>query len=260
MILERIKRNCFYIILSTFLFSNTFLIGQYLPFKKTFSLALLFITIISAFFNKENVKVIVRYFIYLNNDRTVKKISGGVSLFSWVLFFLSLFLLNMDFLWLARWFFLLFIITVIVSSTFVFYDLWYGNDVILNKFKPLFFSGIPMLYFVTNAYAASCFLQFSNMDISDSPLLELGWKSAFFAICFFVILQPISYCFFLYVSNKFKDHKAMSSVGVLLFSSLLLLSALHWADNFIVFSLDWATSNEWHTNAKCGSLNISNST
>lgn len=64
--------------------------------------------------------MIVRYFIYLNNDRTVKKISGGVSLFSWFLFFLSLFLLNMDFLWLARWFFLLFIITVIVSSTFVF--------------------------------------------------------------------------------------------------------------------------------------------
>lgn len=260
MILERIKENFFYIILSTFLFSNTFLIGQYLPFKKIFSLMLLFVTITSAFFNKGKVKVIVRYFIYLNNDRAVKKISGGVSLFSWVLLVWSLFLLNMDFLWLARWFFLLFIITVIVSSAFVFYDLWYGNDVILTQFKPLFFSGIPILYFVTNAYAASYFLQFSNMDISNSPLLELGWKSAFFAICFFVILQPISYCFFLYVSNKFKDHKAMSSVGILLLSSFLSLAALHWADNFIVFSLDWATSNEWHNNAKCGSLNISNST
>lgn len=260
MIFERIKRNFFYIILSIFLFSNTFLIGQYLPFKKILSLTLLFITIIAAFFNRENVKVIVRYFIYLNNDRAVKKISGGVSLFSWGLFFLSLFLLNMDFLWLARWFFLLFIITVIVSGAFVFYDLWYGDDIILNRFKPLIFSGVPILYFVTSTYAASYFLQFSNMDISDSPLLELGWKSAFFAICLFVILQPISYCFFLYVSNKFKDHKAKSSVGILFLSSFLSLAALHWADNFIVFSLDWATSNEWRTNVKCGSLNISDST
>jgi len=257
---KKIKNNLFYITLSIFLISNIFIVGWDFPFKKIFLLVLLFITIILSFVYKDKAMKIIRYFIYLNNDQTVKKISGGISLFSWFLFICSLFLLNLGFLWLARWCVLLFVVAVIINGILVFYDLWCARDIILKKFKPLFFSGVTVLYFITNTYAASYFLKMSNMDISNSPLLELGWKSAFFSIWFFVFMQPISYCFFLYVSNKFKDHKVMSSVGILLFLSLLSGAVLHWANNLIVLSLDWATSNEWRSHATCGSLDISNKT
>jgi len=259
-IVDKIKKYGFYIVLSSFLLINPFLVDQPLLFKRSFLLVLFLITVVLSFFNKNKIGIIVRYFIHLNNDDAARKISGAISLFSWVLLSFSLFLLNMECVWLARWLFLFFIITVIIGGAFVFYDLWRVNDIIINKFKPLFFGGVPMLYFFTSAYASSYFLQFSNMDISDSPLLELGWKSAFFALWFFVILQPISYGFFMYVSHKFKDHKATNGLGILLLTSFLSLAVLHWANNFLVVSLDWATNNEWHTNASCGSLNISNPT
>lgn len=102
---EKIKENYFYIFLSVFLISNAFLPGQNLPFKRALILTLLFITVISAFLNKEKVYVILRYFIYLNNDKTTKRVSGGASLFSWVFLVLFLLLLSLGYLWAARCFF-----------------------------------------------------------------------------------------------------------------------------------------------------------
>ncbi|QHM96559.1 hypothetical protein [Kosakonia sacchari] len=256
---EKIKKNYFYIILSVFLISNAFLPGKTLPFKRILIFTLLFITVVSAFLNKEKVYAILRYFICQSNEKTIKRVSGGASLFSCIFLVLFLLLLNLGYLWAARCSFLLFIISVSVSAVFVFYELWHDSDVILQKIKPVFLGGISLLYIITNAYASSYFLDFSNMDLGDSPLLELGWKSAFFAIWFFVFLQPISYAFFLYASNKFKGHKFLASMGFLLLASFLSVAALHWANNIIVLTLDWATKSEWHTFATCGSLKISDS-
>lgn len=256
---EKIKKNYFHIVLSVFLISNAFLPGQNLPFKRALILTLLFITVISAFFNKEKVYAILRYFIYQNNEKTIKRLSGGASLFSWIFLALFLLLLSLGYLWAARCSFLFFVISVSVSAVFVFYELWHSSNVVLHKSKPVFLGGVSLLYIITNACASSYFLDFSNMDLGDSPLLELGWKSAFFAIWFFVFLQPISYAFFLYASNKFKDHKLQASIGFLFLVSFLSVSALHWANNIIVLTLDWATKSEWRTFATCGSLKISDS-
>lgn len=119
---------------------------------------------------------------------------------------------------------------------------------------------MSLLYFITSAYATSYFMQMSNMDISDSPLLEFAWKIAFFAIYFFMLLQPISFGIFLFVSNQLKGHQLMTFFGVIMLTSFLLFAVPRWAENFIVVVLDWATSSEWHTSATCGNLSVSNST
>lgn len=169
----------------------------------------------------------------------------------------SFFLLNIGLVWFARWFILAFIIFVVISGVFTFYDLERGNSVIFSKLKIVFVSGVSLLYFITSTYAVSYFMQMSNMDISDSPLLEFGWKIAFFAIYFFMFLQPVSYGIFLLVSNKLKGHQLMTIFGVIMLTSLLLFAVPRWAENFVVVVLDWATSSEWHTSMTCGSLNIS---
>lgn len=257
---KKIKSNFIYIMLMIFISINTYLVGQTIPYKNYVSAGVFLITMLSIFFNKDRAKEIFHYFIFLNNDKSVKKISGGLSFFSWVFFFSSSFLLNMGFLWPARWFLLMFVITVIVNTVLVLYDLWCENDIVLKKSKPLFFSGASILYFITSAYSASYFLEYSNMNISDSPLLELGWKSAFFSIWFFVILQPISFLFFLYATKNFKGHKVISSMSILLMASILSFAVLSWAENFVVFSLDWATKKEWRTYAMCGTSKISEPT
>lgn len=172
MFFGRIKKYSLYIVFSFFLTSNAFLVGQAFPFKKTLVILLLIVTVVSSFFQKEEFKKVIYYFIYFNNDKTIKKISGGVSLLAWVSFTSSLFFLNVDSLWLARGFFLLFIASVIVSGVFIFYDLERGGHVIFNKLKFLFFSGIPVLYFVTSAYAASYFCSLAIWTLVTHPCLS----------------------------------------------------------------------------------------
>ncbi|OVZ94519.1 hypothetical protein CBW58_03080 [Yersinia frederiksenii] len=260
MFFEKIKTYSLYIITSVFLVSNTFLVGHEFIFKKIIIILLLFIVIITCFYKKDSFKKIIYYFVYFDNDKVVKKISGVISLLAWFLFVSSLFLLNIGFVFLARWLILAFIICVVVSGVLTFYDLERGGNIVLSKMRLAFVSGASVLYFITSAYAASYFLQMSNMDISDSPLLEFGWKFAFFAIYFFMILQPVSYGIFLSVSTKLKGHQLMTILGVLMLTSLLLFAIPRLAENFIVVVLDWTTNSEWHTSAMCGSLSISDST
>ncbi len=260
MLFKKIKTYFLYIILSMFLITNTFLVRHEFIFKKTFIVLFLFLTIVICFYQKDAFKKIIYYFIYFNNDKIVKKISGGLSLLAWLFFVSSLFLLNIGLVWLARWFILVFIIFVVISGVFTFYDLERENNIIFSKLKIVFVSSVSLLYFIASTYAASYFMQMSNMDISDSPLLEFGWKLAFFAIYFFMLLQPVSYGIFLLVSNKLKGHQLMTFFGIIMLTSLLLFALPRWAENFIVVVLDWATSSEWHTSATCGSLNISDST
>ncbi|MRT57755.1 hypothetical protein GJV11_16690 [Enterobacteriaceae bacterium RIT693] len=260
MLFEKIKTYFLYIILSVFLITNIFLVKHEFIFKKTFILLFLFLTVVVCFYKKDEFRRIIYYFVYFNNDKLVKKISGGLSLLAWLFFLSSFFLLNIGLVWFARWFILAFIIFVVISGVFTFYDLERGNSVIFSKLKIVFVSGVSLLYFITSTYAASYFMQMSNMDISDSPLLEFGWKIAFFAIYFFMFLQPVSYGIFLLVSNKLKGHQLMTIFGVIMLTSLLLFSVPRWAENFVVVVLDWATSSEWHTSMTCGSLNISDPT
>ncbi|MBM7344439.1 hypothetical protein [Pantoea coffeiphila] len=260
MLYQKIKSYFLYIILSLFLISNVFLVGREFPFKEWVITLSLFFTVVICYFQKDSFNKVIYYFIYFNNDKVVKKISGGLSLLAWLFFISSLFFLNIGLVWLARWLILMFIIFVVISGVFTFYDLDRGNHIVFSKLKVLFISGSSLLYFITSAYAASYFMQMSNMDVNDSPLLEFGWKFAFFAIYFFMLLQPISYGIFLLVSNQLKGHQLMTIFGVIMLTSLLLFAVPHWAENFIVLVLDWATSSEWHTSAMCGSVNISDST
>ncbi|MFP1747213.1 hypothetical protein ACLED8_12620 [Lonsdalea quercina] len=260
MLFKKTKDNFIYIVLSFFLIGNMFLINQAFYLKKLLIISFLVITVSACFFQKGKLEGIIRYFIYFNNDKIVKKISGIMSLLSLLFFILSLFSLNMGLIWFARWFILIFIINVAVSGILVFFDLERSGHIVFNKMKFVFGSAVSLLYLITSAYAASYFMQFSNMDVSDSPLLEFGWKLAFFTIYFFMILQPVSYFVFLSISNKLIGHQLITFFGILMVTSLLLFAVPRWAENFIVLVLDWATSSEWHNSAMCGSLRISDST
>ncbi|MBN3041754.1 hypothetical protein V6M93_12690 [Pectobacterium brasiliense] len=260
MIFHKIKKYSLYMVIFVFLIVNVFFIKYNFIFKGVFFVFFLIFVVLFCFLQKESFKKIIHYFIYFNNEKIDKKISGGMSLLAWLFFVLSLFLLNIGFVWLARWSILAFIIFVVISGVLTFYDLDREGHITFSKLRVVFFSGISSLYFITSAYAASYFIQMSNMDISDSPLLELGWKSAFFIIYFFMILQPISYGAFLLVSDKLKGHQLITFFGVLMLTALLLSAIPRWTANFIVIVLDWATSSEWHTSATCGSLKISDST
>lgn len=257
MLFKKIKEFSLYIILSVFLVSNTLLVGYDFLFKKTIMLLFFIVALIACFYKAHSFKKIINYFTYIDGNKFTKRISGVISLTAWLFFVLSLFFLNIGFVWLARWFVLIFIICVVISGVLTFYDLEREGNVIFSKLRFVLFSGASALYFITSAYAASYFFQVSNMDISVSPLLEFGWKLAFFAIYFFMLLQPISYGFFLWAAEKLKGHQFITVLGVLMLTSLLLFAVPRWAANFIVVVLDWATSSEWHTSATCGSLNIS---
>ncbi|MBN3143892.1 hypothetical protein [Pectobacterium brasiliense] len=260
MIFDKIKKHSLYMVIFFFLITNIFLIKYNFIFKDILLGFFLIFVVLFCFLQKKSFKKIIHYFIYFNNEKVDKKISGGMSLLAWIFFVSSLFLLNVGFVWLARWFILVFIIFVVISGVLTFYDLEREGHITFSKIRIVFFSGISLLYFITSAYASSYFIQMSNMDISDSPLLELGWKLAFFAIYFFMILQPISYGAFLLLSDKLKGHQLITFFGVLMLTALLLAAIPRWTANFIVIVLDWATSSEWHTSAMCGSLKISEST
>ncbi|MFI8415026.1 hypothetical protein ACQKDS_01250 [Serratia sp. NPDC078593] len=260
MFFEKIKKYFLYIVLFVFLVGNIFLIGYDFTFKKIFIILLFSIVVITCFFQKDIFKRIIFYFVCLNDGDVVKKISGGISLLSWVCFLAVLFLLNIGFVLFARWLILAFVVCVIISGVFAFYDLERAGNITFRKLRFVFVSGAYVLYFITSAYAESYFFQMSNMGINNSPLLEVGWKIAFFAIYFFMILQPVSYGFFLWIANKLKGHQLIAVLGVLMLATFLLFAMPRWAENFIVVVLDWATSSEWHTSATCGTLNISDST
>lgn len=251
------KDNIVYVILTSLLASNVILIGRDFYLKKFLCLTIMFVFVLILFLKKEKVRELIYFFIYLNNNMISKKISGFTALLSWVFFTISLFLLNIGLIVLARWFILLFIVCVIISSIFVFYDLDRSGNIVVNKLKYIFGGLLSLLYFVTSAYSASFFLKFSQMDIGSSPLLEFGWKLTFFAFFLFMLLQPLTYIIFLIISRKLIGHQVMVFFGAMMFTSLLLFAVPKWADNFIVLVLDWATSREWNTSAVCGTLDIS---
>ena len=256
MIFEKIKKHFLYIVVSVFLLFNLF-VGIDFPFKKIISLSFLIIVILTCFYSPRSFNKIIRYFVYIGNDKITKKISGIASLTSWIFFVFSLFLINVGLVWFARWSILIFIICILISCVLIFFDLAREDSSVFIKLRFFFVSGLSVLYFITNAYSASYFMRMSNLDISDSPLLELVWKSAFFVLYLFMFLQPISYVIFLLLSNRFKGHRLITMLGVIFVASLLLAAIPRWAGNFMVVVLDWSISNEWRTSAMCGSMKIS---
>lgn len=255
---DKLKNKLPHLALFSFLVINMFL-ANLPPLIKGGTTTLLFAaTLIICFIKRDNSKEILHYFIYLNNDKMIKKASGIASLISWVFFFLFLFFANLSLTWISRLLLLGFVLLTISSGILLFYDLRRSEPETYNKIKFILGGFISLLYVITSAYAASYFLQSSNMDISDSPLLELGWKLAFFAIIFFMLSQPIAFTYFLYSSNKLVGHPLMNSLATLLTATFLMIVASKWAGNFSVLVFDWATKSEWHTSATCGTLKISN--
>jgi len=256
MFFRKIKDYSLYIILSVFIVSNALLVGYDFSSKKIIISLFFLFTVAACFYNKGSVKEIITYFNYIDDAKMTKRVSGVISLASWLFFAFSLFLLNIGLVWFARWLILMFVICVLISGVLTFYDLEREGNSIFSKLKLVFVSGSSVLYFITSAYAASYFFRMSNMDISSSPLLEFEWKLAFFALYFFMLLQPISYGFFLWAAGNLKGHQFISALGVLMLTSFLLVAVPRWAVNFIVVVLDGVTNSEWRNSAMCGTLNI----
>lgn len=138
MLLKKIKTYSPYIILFLFLIANAFFVKHEFIYKKEFILFFLVLVILVCVYQKDTFKKIIHYFIYFDNDKLIKKISGWLSLLAWLFFVSSLFLLNVGLVSFARWVILGFIIFVVIGAVFTFYDLERGNYIIFSKFKVFF--------------------------------------------------------------------------------------------------------------------------
>ncbi|KFF67134.1 hypothetical protein IW01_17415 [Pectobacterium brasiliense] len=97
MIFHKIKKYSLYMVIFVFLIVNVFFIKYNFIFKGVFFVFFLIFVVLFCFLQKESFKKIIHYFIYFNNEKIDKKISGGMSLLAWIFFVLSLFLLNIGF-------------------------------------------------------------------------------------------------------------------------------------------------------------------
>ncbi|MEX6315790.1 hypothetical protein AB6G19_21130 [Providencia manganoxydans] len=145
-----------------------------------------------------------------------------------------------------------FYLLVIVSGILLFFDLGGSEYKLFKKSRLVLGLGFSFLYLLTSSYAASYFMQISNMDIGDSPLLELGLKITYFIFFALMLLQPLSYMFFLYISDKLKIPQVIIGISIVLITTITLFLVPRWSTNVIVLVFDWATQSEWRTFVSCG--------
>ncbi len=201
-------------------------------------------------------KRVIDYFIYLDNDKVYKKISGLITLISWVLVYCSLLMINLQIMSVGRWLLLGFCGLVMISAVTVFYDIARSHNRLISRLQWLFGVLISLLYFVTSALAASYFKELSNVNLSDTPWVELWFKITLFCLYFFLLLQPLSYAVFLYLADKVKGGKLATLFGLLLVTALLFAAVPRWANNFIVLVFNETINGEWREFALCGKKKI----
>ncbi|ASN87337.1 Hypothetical protein SCC1_3945 [Pectobacterium versatile] len=80
----KIKKYSLHIVIFVFLIVNVFLLNINLFQKLFFLLFFLIFVVLFCFLQKESFKKIIHYFIYFNNDKIDKRISGGMSLLAWL--------------------------------------------------------------------------------------------------------------------------------------------------------------------------------
>ncbi|MEX6156191.1 hypothetical protein [Providencia manganoxydans] len=196
-------------------------------------------------------------FIYFDDNKEKKKASGFMSLLTCIGFLLFLFFLNIGNSTLAIIGLIAFYLLVIVSGILLFFDLGGSEYKLFKKSRLVLGLGFSFLYLLTSSYAASYFMQISNMDIGDSPLLELGLKITYFIFFALMLLQPLSYMFFLYISDKLKIPQVIIGISIVLITTITLFLVPRWSTNVIVLVFDWATQSEWRTFVSCGQEKIS---
>ncbi|HEJ9439245.1 TPA: hypothetical protein ACG0QJ_003755 [Proteus mirabilis] len=254
---DNFKKHTLTIILISYLFISTYTLGKIFYFKVELAVFLFFLVIISCVVMKEQSRKIYYKFLYHDDNKDKKKLSGFMSLISCIVFLLLLFLINIGEPTLARYGLLIFLLLVISSGILLFFDLGGSEYELYKKSRLVLGFGFSFLYLLTSTYAASYFMQISNMDIGDSPLLEFGLKIAYFVFFALMLLQPLSYIFFLYISNKLKFPQIMIGLSIVAITSIALFLVPRWSTNVIVLVFDWATHSEWRTFASCGGEKIS---
>lgn len=255
--LENFKKNILAIILILYLFISIYTLGREFYFKVELAIILSLVVIISCIFMREQRNKIYYKFICFDDNKEKKKVSGFMSLLTCIGFLLFLFFLNIGNSTFAIVGLIVFFLLVIVSGILLFFDLGGSEYKLFKKSRLVLGLGFSFLYLLTSSYAASYFMQISNMDIGDSPLLELGLKITYFIFFALMLLQPLSYMFFLYISDKLKVPQVMIGIFIVLITTITLFLVPRWSTNVIVLVFDWATHSEWRTFASCEGEKIS---
>lgn len=256
--LDKVERFITYLVFILYMVANLTLLGKDFSFKKEIIISLAILLIIISFFLWDSVKTISRDFIYVDKQKAQKKPSGITTLISCFIFMLMIFFMNINQIECARWSLLGFVIAVLINSALLFYDLETNGYGIFNKARITFGIITSIIYFISSAFASSVFLNISNMDLAKTPMVEISLEVIFFAFFAFLFLQPLTYFFFLHLSNKLNIIQTIASLLLIGITSIALALAPIWLGNFMVLSLDFATNFEWKTSAYCGQRKISN--
>jgi hypothetical protein len=161
---------------------------------------------------------------------------------------------NIGSIWLGRYLALAFIILVFISSSLIIYEI---SKIEVQKFRRLrlIFIGLtPIIYTFTSTLAASWFLQASNLNIDESPVVGLGWKLIIFFMFYFMFLQFFTFCSYLYVlqSAKINYLRKIIAAGMIVVTTILMQGMNQWDINIMKCVLDLTTKFEWHDRALCG--------
>ncbi len=259
---NKIKNKISAIFIFFFLVVNGLLIDKNFSYKRLFVLSLTVMMIVWLFFDKYRIRKFMNDVVYSDNDKPIKKITLIILILAWSVFSASFVADNIGYVWTARYLMLAFLILIFVSVALTIYDLLQTTSQKIKNAKVIFFSGTSILYAVCNVFSASWFLQLSNLNIDDSPLVGMGWKITFFAVYYSIFLQFTTFCGSLYVWNLVgvSFYRKAVSIGLLCVTTFLMLGMSQWNDNFMVFILDLTTKFEWHKSAICGTKIISEPT
>lgn len=220
-----------------------------------------FLAIILVVFSCTQEKRLKQYFFYFvrdNNETKFSKLAGFIALLAIFSFIVLLLSANVFTITLTFWNAIIFAVLILSSCIITIFDLENKKNTKAIAIRVAFFTLLPLLYTLTSSYAASLFLQISNMIITISPWLEYCWKVTAFLITFSMLSQPFCYGLFISFGNNAKGYRIVTLVGAVITTSFLLLLMPKLAGGIAYFVLNNAINYEWRDNAKCGQLIIKN--
>lgn len=256
-IFKEIKENIYLIVFLLLLTFNFLIVNFSFPLKYEIVILSFFIIIILFCILCFKMGYSFLRFLVIDEDEIKIDYSKFLTLLSCFSFLLLSVLINLNEVKIARYVLLVFIILVLFNGVFFFYDLEKKGNKFISRFWFFLLSVISIVYFVVSAIAASFFMKISNMDITNSPFLELIWTFSSMVFIFFLVLQPLLYIFFLKMAGKLKGSRFITPVLLLAAATIVLSLVLRWIPNFMVLALDISTDYEWRVSAHCGQLEIS---
>jgi len=259
---DKIKNRVSEIFFGFFWVGNGFLINKAYHLKWLIVLILTAMLIGALVFDKRRICDSIRLNIICNKNSLFKKIAIIITFLAWFIFSSGFFLANLGFALPGKCLILTFVLLIIISFLLTIYYLEQSGNQKVKNTRWIIWGATSFSYAVFSSFSASWFLKLSNLEIDQSPLVELGWKLTFFSMYYFMFFQFVTYCISLNVLNSVKVDFFEKTVALsfLCVTTFLMLGMNQWNMNIIVHVLDFTTKFEWHEKATCGTSVISEPT